>query len=50
MIDQPTFYDPSYLFDRYRDMRLDIDNMSYEVIESCFLFPSYSILHFIILD
>ncbi|XP_008793388.2 probable E3 ubiquitin-protein ligase HIP1 [Phoenix dactylifera] len=30
MIDQSMFYDPSDLFDRYRDMRLDIDNMSYE--------------------
>lgn len=30
MIDQLPFYYPSDLFDQYRDMRLDIDNMSYE--------------------
>lgn len=30
MLDRPTFYDPSDLFDQHRDLRLDIDNMSYE--------------------
>ncbi|KAG1339113.1 putative E3 ubiquitin-protein ligase RHG1A [Cocos nucifera] len=30
MLDQPTFYNPSDLFDQHRDLRLDIDNMSYE--------------------
>ena len=31
MLDHPVFHGVADLHDRYRDMRLDVDNMSYEV-------------------
>ncbi|KAK4432439.1 E3 ubiquitin-protein ligase MBR1 [Sesamum alatum] len=30
VVDHPTFYESRTLFDHHRDMRLDVDNMSYE--------------------
>lgn len=44
-LQERTFYDSRNLFDQHRDMRLDIDNMSYEVdifIPFCCLSCSYS--------
>uniref|UniRef100_A0A2P2KMU2 E3 ubiquitin-protein ligase MBR1 n=1 Tax=Rhizophora mucronata TaxID=61149 RepID=A0A2P2KMU2_RHIMU len=32
VVERPAFYGPRNMFDQHRDMRLDIDNMSYEVI------------------
>ena len=37
MMGHPTLYDPMHMFDQHHGMRLDIDNMSYEVIK-CLLF------------
>lgn len=32
MVDQSSFYGSGNEFDLYEDMRLDVDNMSYEVV------------------
>lgn len=32
MVGQSSFYGSIDLFDQYRDMRLDVDDMTYEVI------------------
>lgn len=37
-IDQSVLYDSREMSDQHRDMRLDIDNMSYEVTKSEFFF------------
>lgn len=31
MLDQSVFFGAADIYDRHRDMRLDVDNMSYEV-------------------
>ncbi|RWW89583.1 hypothetical protein BHE74_00001420 [Ensete ventricosum] len=42
----PTLYDPMHLFDHHRGMRLDIDNMGYEVKSVCyFILYSSGIVH-----
>lgn len=38
VVDRSAFYGSRNMFDQHRDMRLDIDNMTYEVC-TCFLFP-----------
>lgn len=32
IVDRPSMYGSRNMFDQHRDMRMDIDNMSYEVI------------------
>lgn len=32
IVDRTSLYGPRNMLDRHRDMRMDIDNMSYEVI------------------
>lgn len=32
MVDQSSFYGSGNEFDQYEDMRLDVDNMTYEVV------------------
>ena len=34
-VEDPLIFVPRDLFDEYRDMRLDVDNMSYEVSSFC---------------
>jgi len=34
MMERATYYDPRNWLDQHRDMSLDIDNMSYEVINT----------------
>lgn len=34
IVDRSTWYGPRNMFDQHRDMMLDIDNMSYEVINA----------------
>jgi len=34
MMDRATYYDSRNWFDQHREMRLDIDDMSYEVIDT----------------
>lgn len=36
ILDQSAFFGGGDLHDRHRDMRLDVDNMSYEVIDNPF--------------
>lgn len=37
VVDHPTFSGSRTLFDQHRHMRLDVDNMSYEVLRSSIL-------------
>jgi len=37
IVDQSSLYGSRSLFDQHRDMRLDVDNMSYEVVFSSFV-------------
>jgi hypothetical protein len=38
MLDQLVYYEPREVADPHRDMRLDVDNMSYEVKRIAFYF------------
>lgn len=40
ILDPSVFYGMADMHDRHRDMRLDIDNMSYEVSEKKYFLPS----------
>lgn len=40
ILNQSVFFGMGDIHDRHRDMRLDVDNMSYEVIEDSFPFLS----------
>lgn len=43
LLDQSVFYGMADIHDRHRDMRLDIDNMSYEVTRKILIFALFLI-------